>query len=131
VRREATPTVLDSSALVAVVRHEAGRDKVAAVLRSSVVAAPNWAEMLEVLAKKGYPSEVNARRFKTLGVTVEPVTEDDAETAARLALRRANRDLSLGDRFCLALAQRLKRPAYTAERGWAKVDADADVVLIR
>lgn len=41
--------------------------------------------------------------------------------------------LSLGDRFCLALAKRLDAPAYTADRAWKEVAADvgAKVVAIR
>ena len=41
--------------------------------------------------------------------------------------------LSLGDRFCLALAKRLGVPAYTADRAWKDVatDVGAKVVAIR
>lgn len=125
------PAVLDASALVAVVNGEQGGDQVVAVLQSAVVAAPNWAEMLEALRKKGYEPGAAARTFRGIGVEVEPVTEDDAEVAAGLAVPRANGDLSLGDRFCLAVAERLNRPAYTSDQAWAKAKTGAEVVLIR
>jgi PIN domain nuclease of toxin-antitoxin system len=40
--------------------------------------------------------------------------------------------LSLGDRFCLALAKRLGAPAYTADKAWKDIasDAGAKVVVI-
>lgn len=38
--------------------------------------------------------------------------------------------LSLGDRFCLALAKHLGVPAYTADRGWKDVAADAGVKVV-
>jgi PIN domain nuclease of toxin-antitoxin system len=41
--------------------------------------------------------------------------------------------LSLGDRFCLALAKRLGAAAYTADKAWKNVagDAGATVVVVR
>jgi PIN domain nuclease of toxin-antitoxin system len=41
--------------------------------------------------------------------------------------------LSLGDRFCLALAKRLSAPAYTADKTWKDIASDvgAKVVVIR
>ncbi|WP_051758091.1 hypothetical protein [Prauserella rugosa] len=39
--------------------------------------------------------------------------------------------LSLGDRACLALAQRLDRPALTADQAWKNLDLAVDVQLIR
>ena len=39
--------------------------------------------------------------------------------------------LSLADRACLALAERLGVPAVTADQEWAKADVGAEVQLIR
>ncbi len=38
------------------------------------------------------------------------------------------RSLSLGDRACLALAQRLRLPAVTADSGWKELRIDGLVV---
>jgi ribonuclease VapC len=127
-----TQAVVDASALIAYARQEPGRDKVAAVLSSALIAAPNWAEVLEHIQKSSWrPQAAASRRFKTLGVKVEPVTEDDAEAVARLARATTNRDLSLADRFCLALAERLDLPAYTSDQSWATATTEAKVVMIR
>jgi ribonuclease VapC len=126
-----TPAVLDASALVAAAMRERGADKVVAALASAVVAAPNWAEMLDVIRKLGGDPQVAIQSFKSEGVTVEAVTEDDAEAVARLARNTANRDLSLGDKFCLAVAERLERPAYTSDQSWAQAKTKAKVVMIR
>jgi ribonuclease VapC len=39
--------------------------------------------------------------------------------------------LSLGDRFCMALARNAGRPAWTADRAWLDVAVGVEVVLIR
>lgn len=53
--------------------------------------------------------------------------------AGALQATTAPVELSLGDRFCLALAQRPAVPAYTAHRAWKEVaaEAGAKVVAIR
>jgi len=43
----------------------------------------------------------------------------------------SSKGLSLGDRACLALAQRLTAPAVTAEHIWADVDLDIAILGIR
>lgn len=49
-------------------------------------------------------------------VRIEPVIVEDAEVAA---LRwRSGQGLSLADRLCLALADRLGSTAWTADTGW-------------
>jgi ribonuclease VapC len=125
-----TKVVLDASALLALGMHEPGADKVATVITGAAVPATNWAEMLEVIEhRRGGDATGFAITLKALGTQVVPVDEVDALKAARLAGTRHG--LSLGDRFCLAVAERLGRPAYTADRSWAKVDTEAEVVLIR
>jgi ribonuclease VapC len=62
------------------------------------------------------------------------VIDFDRALAMRAGLmRRATRaqGLSLGDRACLALAERLALPVLTADRVWADLDLGIEVVLIR
>lgn len=56
---------------------------------------------------------------------------DGALAAAALYPKTASKGLSLGDRSCLALAQRLGAPAVTAEHAWAELALDIQVQLIR
>jgi ribonuclease VapC len=121
--------VLDASALIAFVGEEQGADQVETVIRAATVSAVNWAEVLQRADRAGADATLAADTLKGLGVRIEPSGEDDAVRAARL--QRDNPALSLGDRFCLALAQRLEQPAYTADPAWKKAVTTAKVVLIR
>jgi PIN domain nuclease of toxin-antitoxin system len=52
---------------------------------------------------------------------VNPAEEPDAEWAA--ARWHRGEGLSLADRFCLALGQRLGLPALTADTAWGNSDS--------
>lgn len=59
------------------------------------------------------------------------MTAADCIAVARLRLTTKTQGLSLADRACLALAERLDVPAVTADQEWAKADVGAEVQLIR
>jgi PIN domain nuclease of toxin-antitoxin system len=120
--------VLDASAVLAWLHREPGWDFVEPLLADGVVSAANWSEILLQSRRRGSDPQSVARLLHALGVTVEPVTEADAEDAAWLWSADPP-DLSLADRLCLALAARLGTPAVTADREWA--DAGRRVQLIR
>lgn len=123
--------VLDASAVLALVHEEPGSDTVAAVLDRSVLSAVNLSEVLAKLSDRDKDETRALAALVRAGVRVEPFTEEDARAAARLRpiTRRAN--VSLADRACLALAQRLDLPAYTADAAWGTLPLSVRVVLIR
>jgi ribonuclease VapC len=121
--------VLDASAVLAFVQGEPGAARVEDILSRSRIPAPNWAEVLQKAYRVGGDARHAGAALKALGLEIEIVAEDDAEIAARLAAD--NPTLSLGDRFCLAVAERLEWPVYTADRAWVDAATSAEVALVR
>jgi len=120
-------TVFDASALLAFLLGEPGADLVESRLSTGgCVGAANWSEVARKVGSvpDAWPSARDL--LLSYPLTVEPVTRLDAEGAA--ALWRPGEGLSLADRLCLALAERLHSEALTADRAWEGRDA---VVLIR
>lgn len=121
-------TVLDASAVLALLGGETGKDVVGAELASGdcVMSAANWSEVWQKARHRELPFA--ALRALAEIVDIVPVDRSQAELAA--ALWSASPHLSLADRLCLALAREQGRVAMTADHAWARTDT-VEVTLIR
>ncbi len=124
-------TVLDASAVLALLHDEPGAGDVLRVLDDACVSAVNHAEVLTRLADAGMPETVADRLIDSLQIVVEPFTQAQSVISAHLRAATKADGLSLGDRACLALADSLGAPAVTADRAWADLPLDVEVELIR
>ena len=123
--------VLDASALLALLNSEPGADQVGAMLSSAVVSAVNLSEVTSKLAEAGMPEAAIREALEGLAVEVAPFDREQAYTAGLLRPATMSLGLSLGDRACLSLAQRLGLPAVTTDAAWAKLDMAVEVRVVR
>jgi PIN domain nuclease of toxin-antitoxin system len=128
--------VLDASAILALLNEEPGADEVEAALAAGgcLVGAVNWSEVLSRLfdlegAQRGALDAVLDSLLELL--TIVPFEAADAVRAAELRPETRQLGLSLGDRACLALAQRAESPVLTADRVWEAVDVAVRIRLLR
>lgn len=128
-------TVLDASALLTYVFGEPGAEQVERRLPGAVMHTVNYAEVLSKLAERGLSPEDAEAQLAQAGVTqvlrVDPGAPGDARAVARLRPLTRAQGLSLGDRYCLALAGRLGVPAATTDRAWGALSLGIAVEVLR
>ncbi len=124
-----TGVVLDASALLALLLGEPGAEAVRAVLDGALLCAVNLAEIVSHYAKLGASRSDIEAMLQPLPIRVVPVDADLSYEAGMLRPLTLQGGLSLGDRYCLALAKREGIPALTAERRWPDIAAAANVMV--
>jgi len=125
-------TVLDASALLAVINAEPGAEKLTPdLLAGAVGSAVNLAEVQTKLVSRGWTSDQAWEDATSPLREVLPFDEEQARMAGDLLIQTRHLGLSLGDRACLALGIALKVPVYTAEKAWKKVKVGVRIHVIR
>ena len=124
-------TVMDASALLALLNSEPGSSVVAAALPEALISAVNLSEVVGKLADAGLPEPAIGAALERLPVETVPFDREQAYAAGFLRPSTADEGLSLGDRACLSLARRLDLPALTADRRWQRVAVGVEVRVIR
>ena len=125
--------VLDASALLALLNNEPGAAKVADVLAQSRMLSVNLAEVVSHFIHAGMPAAEVDAMLHPLPVEIVAADQGLAHIAGRLRAVTASAGLSLGDRFCLALAKRDGLPAMTADKQWRTIadEAGVNIAVIR
>ena len=125
--------VLDASALLAMMLEEPGGDSVARIITEAAISAVNLSEVADYYTRLGMPRDMLIAMLADLPVTVVPAEADQAIDAAMLRPLTQRAGLSLGDRYCLALARQLGCEAHTTDRAWLKIagEVGAKVAVIR
>ncbi len=126
-----TEFVLDASAVLADLNGESGGDVARASMRGSVMSAVNMAEVVTKLIDHGMTADQASALSDQLSCEVLDVDRRRAGSAGALHAETRRTGVSLGDRFCLALAKELNLPALTADRRWKTLGLGIEVQLIR
>lgn len=121
--------VLDASAVLCAILVEPGSDRVEAVAKGAALSTVNYAEVISKLIERGREPDEAVADLAILDVVVVPFDHHLAEIAARLRPATRAAGLSLGDRCCLALAQRHGAVAVTADRAWGRLDAALGIAV--
>ena len=83
------------------------------------------------LTVEGAQAEPASTVLNLFRLTVEPFDHARAVDAGVLVAKIRHRDLSLGDRACLALALELGMPVLTGDRAWRDLDIGVDIRIFR
>ena len=110
---------------------EPGADDAANLLPGSLLSTVNLAEVVTKLIEQGVPRDLATMTTDTLDCEVMPFDSEMALDAGLLHATTRGRNVSLGDRCCLALAMRTGLPVVTADRAWANLGLDLDIRLLR
>lgn len=124
-------TILDASALLALLNAEKGADLVQELLPQAVISTVNLAEVVTRLSILGMPEGEIREALSMLGLEIIPFDEEQAFRAGLLAAQTQPLGLSLGDRACLALALTTNATALTADRVWQDLEIGVKLKLIR
>jgi PIN domain nuclease of toxin-antitoxin system len=110
-------TVLDASAILAFVQGEQGADTVEeALVAGAMCGTANWSEVAQKVLGADRDWELVRALLNSYDIRLEPVSAEDAESAARRW--RRGHGLSLGDRLCMALADRTDSTILTSDAAW-------------
>ncbi len=123
--------VADASAIIALLVGEPITRFDPTRLAGASISAVNLSEVLARLQEFGTPESEAVVAVARLELRIIPFDEPQARIAARLRSTTRRAGLSLGDRACLALGDRLGCPVVTADRIWASLDIGVEIVVIR
>lgn len=123
--------VLDASAVLALMRAGAGAAQVVSALPASLVASVNAGEVVGRLIREGVEAKSARLMMIELGCPILPIDAELGLRAGMLAAAPAAQGLSLGDRCCLALAEREGLTALTADPSWSGLGLPVKIAMIR
>jgi ribonuclease VapC len=126
-------TLLDTSALIALLKKEPGYQKVDDVLAHSAISSVNLCELVSILAKNSIPENEIDEIINDIVPEIIPFCENVGIKAGKLSKFTTEYGLSLGDRACIATAEYYNMNVYTADKVWAKLEKNVStkITLIR
>lgn len=125
--------VIDSSTLLAFIKDESfSLKEIESILPHAFISSVNTCEVATVLMRLRMPiNTIEELINETIGAVI-PFDRELSLAAAKLWEPTKSYGLSLGDRACIALGQKLQLPVYTADKVWKELQLEnINIKLIR
>ena len=124
--------LLDSSAIIALLKKEAGYKIIEDVIATSSMSSVNFSEVISVLARSNVTDSDINEIIADLIPEIIPFTQDISILAGKLITVTNIYGLSLGDRACIATGIIHNFKILTTDKAWQECQIpNADIVLIR
>lgn len=123
--------VVDASVVLAAILQEPGHEVLLNLREPALLSTVNLAETRSRLSDHGFDRQSIDVSLSLVNVRVVDFDAEQAEISADLRRATKPAGLSLGDRACLALAQKYDAVALTADRAWATVKTSVTVRVVR
>lgn len=123
--------VFDASVILAHINSEPGSERAEALFGDALISAVNVAEVVSKLVERGAGLGLIRAALSRYGLQIAVFDADLAERTGALRAKTKSFGLSLGDRACLALAERSALPVLTADRTWKDLNLSIEVQLLR
>ena len=121
--------VLDASAVIALLRDEAGADVIAGYIGDALISTVTLQEVVKALLVRGFTLELARTMIEALHLEPRAHTVEDAFAAAALYAAAKARGCGLGDRTCMALAIAEGLPAITTDKEWSALASPGLTVI--
>jgi ribonuclease VapC len=124
--------VMDSSAILAILRGEPGCDYVQELLQSEEcsISSVNMAEVGSKLIDYGLPPEEFPRIARQLQIDIIDFNTMQSIQSAQIRKITRSAGLSLGDRACIALAQLMQGCVVTSDRAWLDIAETTQIKVL-
>ncbi|AIL13723.1 hypothetical protein IM40_09925 (plasmid) [Candidatus Paracaedimonas acanthamoebae] len=124
--------VLDSSALLALLKNEQGAEIVESLLGNIIMSSINVSEVATVLLDSEMTLQECQDTVLPFISAIVPYDEEQAFLAADLRKQTKAYGLSLGNRACIALGQKMQLPIYIADKIWNELQLEGiEIKLIK
>ena len=117
--------ILDASALLVLLKNEPGADMIEPLLGRIIMSSISVSEAADSLLNSEMTLQECQEAILPFISTIVPFDEEQAFLAAELKKQIKDYSLPLADKACLALAQQIKLPLYTANEAWSKLQLNS------
>ncbi len=130
VRLKGMKYIMDASAVISVINNEPHIPELPFMFVDAIISTINLAEALTVIVRI-LNVEVDLIWSELSNVVPHHYPIDDELTyeVVKMAHVAKKYGLSMGDRYCLALARKLQLPIYTGDRIWKQLETQLDVSI--